>query len=498
MFDAIPGSAWLKKFGAQCQGVSPFAGDINPVQVPLVAPFSGRPCTFAFPHPFNYKRPIDLMRSYYWGAHPGQGSGQFSRYLYTPGMPSPVLITCDMGLLKAITHDTGDKEGQFNRSTLPTDGIARGTGEDTLLYANGKKWRDQKKLAAPPFGKTTLFKPDAFHEFQATFHGTAVERLQALDTHLAGRHSAQIHLEPEIKAVMLEMLSNNFFGCNLPYGQIREHYVPAIEQVIDSIVTDTVMKRFGVPTAVTRAFQGVNRHYRAFNDLTDKVLAQRSKKTGLWKQFNSDAPDSALRSNIKVFLAGALEATTSFASWAIAHLARNLEAQELVYQEIKDIWDYTPENAAKAKYLGYVMEETLRLTPALYFLPRSASADTWVETDDGRRLWMPAGTTVLLDVWHSNRHEAQWGVERTGYSALDFAPLRWATLNPKLFMHFGFGNGPRVCPGKWLGLLEVELVVAAFVKLFRFRAVHKKLGVRAGVSTKPDDGVFIEVERRAA
>jgi len=40
-----------------------------------------------------------------------------------------------------------------------------------------------------------------------------------------------------------------------------------------------------------------------------------------------------LRSNIKAFLAGALEATTSYASWAIAHLARNTAAQEKVFRK---------------------------------------------------------------------------------------------------------------------------------------------------------------------
>src|SRR5690606_29137643 len=138
--------------------------------------------------------------------------------------------------------------------------------------------------------------------------------------------------------------------------------------------------------------------YAHFEQLTDAVLEARKQGTGLWKQFKSEAPDEALRSNIKVFLAGALEATTSYASWAISHLARNLAAQEKVFHEVKEIQDYTPENLDSAKYLGHVLDETLRLTPSLYFLPRRATADTWIETADGRKLWMPQGTHVLLDV----------------------------------------------------------------------------------------------------
>jgi hypothetical protein len=44
--------------------------------------------------------------------------------------------------------------------------------------------------------------------------------------------------------------------------------------------------------------------------------------------------------------------------------------------------------------------------------------------------------------------------------------------------------------------LEVGLVVGAFVKLFRFRAVDSKNEAKAGVSTKPSDGTLVELQLR--
>ncbi len=52
---------------------------------------------------------------------------------------------------------------------------------------------------------------------------------------------------------------------------------------------------------------------------------------------------------------------------------------------------YDPDNLAQAVTLNRVLEETLRLTPSLYFLPRRATVDTWVETADGRRMFIPQG-----------------------------------------------------------------------------------------------------------
>ena len=43
---------------------------------------------------------------------------------------------------------------------------------------------------------------------------------------------------------------------------------------------------------------------------------------------------------------------------------------------------------------------------------------------------------------------------------------------------------------------HVGLVVGPFVRLFRFRAVNAENHARAGVSTKPLDGVLVEMELR--
>ena len=482
---------------------NPFGGDALPTRVPLFK--AGRP-TLPFPHPWNYHEPIRILETYFWDAEDLQGAARHNRYLKVPGF-APVLVTRDPGIIRAVTTETGDREGQFDRDTLPSTGIARATGKDTLLFANGAIWRRQRKLAASPFGKTTLFQPERFQEFAETFRCTVRQRLSLLRERLesTGERSVSIPLEPEIKAVMLEMLTNNFFGAEITYDELRNHHVPALERTIDHIVRDTVLNKLGIPVrrlpSVTRRIAQAKQDHATFDQLTDLVLAQRKAGKGLWNQFKSDAPDEKLRANLKVFLAGALEATTSYATWAISHLARNLPAQAKVFEAVKDVEDYTPDNLTSAQYLRYALDETLRLTPSLYFLPRRATAETWVETADGRRMFIPRGTHILLDIWHANRHEDHWGIAVTGYPALDFVPERWAEMAAqgrasKDMLHFGFGHGPRVCPGQHLGQLEVGLVVGAFVKMFSFRADNPDNPAKAGVSTKPLDGTLVELELR--
>src|SRR6266850_3963382 len=491
---------WSTHLLQQVRGVNPFDGDCLPTRVSLLG--FGRP-TLPFPHLWNYKEPIKIFETFYWDAEKETGSGKHNRYLYVAGLP-PVLLTREPAIIRAVLAATGDKPGQFDRDQSPMAGIARATGKDSLLYSNGPIWRRQKRLSAEPFSRANLFQPEKFHGFEQTFRKTVAERLEALRSlqQASGRKVSRIHLEPEIKVVMLEMLVNNFFGGTVSEKELRHRFVPALELLIDYMISDTVTP---FSHALSRMFAGRHallKQKRAdFEALTDIALSGRAEGLGLWKQFRSDATDEALRSNIRVFLAGAMEATTSFASWAISHLAHAPDIQDQIYEEVKEMGVYDPDNLASAVTLNRVLEETLRLTPALYFLPRRATADTWIETNDHRKMFIPKGTHLRLDVWHANRCEEFWGKAVTGYSAATFAPDRWEVLakkgiTSKDMLHFGFGHGPRFCPGRFLGLLEVGLVVGAVVKMFKFTAVDKETQAKAGVSTKPADGVLVDLELR--
>jgi cytochrome P450 len=473
-----------------------------PARVPLFA--FGRP-SLPFPHVWNYREPLRILDSFFCDADQQPGSGKHNRYLEVPGLPL-VLVTREPAVIRAVLSATGDKPGQLDRDTAPTSGIARATGEDSLLYANGPLWRRQKQLAAPSFSRSNLFQPEKFHEFEQTFRNTVVQRLELLRARqqASGQRVTRIALEPEIAVVMLEMLVNNFFGGAVRYDELRERFVPALSLSIEHMVRDTVGRRLRAPIDVVTGRKAAIKHAHAnFEALTDIALSGRRDGRALWAEFKSDASDDALRSNIRVFLAGALEATTSFASWALSHLSRAPKVQDRVYAEVKNVDVYDPDNLEQAATLNRVLEETLRLTASLYFLPRWTTADTWIETADGRKLFIPRHTHVVLDVWHANRCENFWGAAVSGYSAEAFAPERWDVLaqqgrSAKDVLHFGFGYGPRVCPGKFLGLLEVGLVVGAFVKIFKFTAVNARVQARAGVSTKPADGCLVDLQLRDA
>src|SRR5688500_9561833 len=291
---------WSARLLQQFRGVNPFDGDCLPTRVSLFG--SGRP-TLPFPHLWNYKDPIKIFKTFYWDAEKETGSGKHNRYLYVAGLP-PVLLTREPAIIRAVLAATGDKPGQFDRDTSPTAGIARATGVDSLLYSNGAIWRRQKKLSAEPFSRSNLFQPEKFHGFEETFRHTVAERLEALRTRqeATGEKVTRIALDPEIKTVMLEMLMNNFFGGNVPYQELRERYVPALEMLIDHMIIDTVAPFSNwALDRITGRSAILKRKAADFETLTDIALSGRAKGLGLWSQFKSEATNDALRSNIRVF-----------------------------------------------------------------------------------------------------------------------------------------------------------------------------------------------------
>jgi hypothetical protein len=104
---------WPGRFLQQVRGVNPFAGDCLPTRVSLFG--FGRP-TLPFPHLWNYKNPIKIFETFFWDVEKETGSGKHNRYLYLAGL-SPVLLTREPAVIKAVLAATGDKPGQFDRDS---------------------------------------------------------------------------------------------------------------------------------------------------------------------------------------------------------------------------------------------------------------------------------------------------------------------------------------------------------------------------------------------
>jgi cytochrome P450 len=104
------------------------------------------------------------------------------------------------------------------------------------------------------------------------------------------------------------------------------------------------------------------------------------------------------------------------------------------------------------------------------------------------------GTTIVIAPAGIQRNPKVWGP-----NADDFDPDRWDRLegdaaSPYAFA--AFNNGPRICPGKVQGMLQMKVVLAELIRAFRLEAVDALPGVQnPALTLKPDGPLRVKVRR---
>lgn len=194
---------WTKKMSRllrQLCLINPFKGDVPVSRVWITRP-SSRGRTLPFPTAKNYRQPIEILATFFAKAYRQKGYARHNRYVEIPGF-DPVLVTRDPRVIRAILTSTGVGEGRVDRDTMPSEGIARATGPDTLLFANGQQWKTHRNASAKAFGKTSLFNDDVFCDFEQTFREHLGKRLADLRQYFERTERARLksHWNPKSNA----------------------------------------------------------------------------------------------------------------------------------------------------------------------------------------------------------------------------------------------------------------------------------------------------------
>ncbi|KAI8976646.1 cytochrome P450 [Trametes punicea] len=226
---------------------------------------------------------------------------------------------------------------------------------------------------------------------------------------------------------------------------------------------------------------------------------------------------------MSLLLLAATDTTSASITRVVQLLAEHPEVQDEVRRELLDatthagrtLFDLDYDAFAKLPHLEAVVRETLRMYPVFYMSNRVSDEDAVLPLSepitgtDGRsitELFVPAGTTIWINMLGSNRDPTIWGPD-----AGEWKPARWlAPLPPSVadarvpsvFANMStFAAGPRSCIGYNYALTEMRIAVAHLVLAFKFTPSDKeivwKLGgivspsVRGSTSMKPEFPVVL-------
>jgi cytochrome P450 len=190
-----------------------------------------------------------------------------------------------------------------------------------------------------------------------------------------------------------------------------------------------------------------------------------------------DVPRETLRDHLLLALIAPSDNPPNGFAFAVWLLARNPEHQDAVRAEVARVLGDEPPTAEALDALPLLertLQEAMRLLPPVWFLARTAQADTTL-----RGFRVPAGTMAFPSAWFVHRHPSAW--ERPEVFAPDrFLPAAVAARSRHAYLPFG--SGPRMCIGARFATLEMRALLAAFLR--RFRALS------AGPEPLPLEGTF--------
>ncbi|KAK9528652.1 hypothetical protein VZT92_012803 [Zoarces viviparus] len=166
---------------------------------------------------------------------------------------------------------------------------------------------------------------------------------------------------------------------------------------------------------------------------------------------------------------GGVETTANCMLWAIFNLSRNPVAQSKLLEEIREVvapgQDPCGEHIKSMPYLKACLKESMRLSPSVPFTSRTLDKDT-VLGDYA----IPKGTVLMI-----NSH-ALGSNEEYFEDGKQFKPERWLrennTINP--FAHVPFGIGKRMCIGRRLAELQLQLAMCWFVRDYEIVATDNE------------------------
>ncbi|KAM7296313.1 cytochrome P450 3A14 [Ixodes scapularis] len=166
-----------------------------------------------------------------------------------------------------------------------------------------------------------------------------------------------------------------------------------------------------------------------------------------------------------LFLAG-FETTATALCYVAYSLGKYPDIQEKVRKEVELALDGSGELdyeavTQKLKYLGQVVNETLRIWPPVFtFITRQAKADF-----EYRGITFKAGTSILSPTLQIQRDARYFS------DPMKFDPDRFSVENDKCFPKAAFqpfGLGPRNCIGSMLALVEITYTIARMTQSYRW------------------------------
>ena len=380
---------------------------------------------------------------------------------------------------EAIAAALRDRPDGFRRTRqLETIGTEMGL-KPGVFGVNGEAWKNQRRMVMAGFDPTHV--KAYFPSLLKVTQRLRTRWLRAADAGTA------LDLQPELMRFTVDAIAGLAFGADINTLEsdddvIQRHLdkiFPALFKRIFSMFPLWRYLRLPADRQLERSMAAVNEAIEGFIAQARARLAaepeRRTRPPNLLEAMivaadagGSGVTDRDVAGNVMTMLLAGEDTTANTLAWMIYLLHHHPAALQRAQAEVRalgaDSARFTTEQMASLDYLEACAHETMRLKPVAPFQVVEALRDTVIA---GVRV--PAGTGVWcvmrgdsVDARHFPNPEA-------------FEPQRWLaegdggaghTASSAKRVSMPFGGGPRVCPGRYLALLEIKMAMAMLLNHF--------------------------------
>ena len=387
-----------------------------------------------------------------------------------------VVVVGDHELISTALRDRPDG---FRRTQRLED-IGREMGLNAGLFgANGEVWQRQRRMVMAGFDPVHV---KHYYPFLLRVAERLISRWQ-----VAAREDRRIELQADLMRFTVDAVAGLAFGEDVNTLQsdedvIQQHLNRNYPMLFKRIFSPLPLWRWwpsAADKALTRSVAEVNIAVQGF---IAKARARMAANPSLHGEpgnlleamlVAADAPgsgidDEQVAGNVLTMLLAGEDTTANTLAWMIWLLWQHPDALAQARAEVERVLGDAAlpgiEQLGALDFVEACAFETMRLRPVAPINTLQALRDTRVGDVE-----IPQGMIVMAVM----RRDAT--SERHLPNAAAFDPARWladakqAGAAKRLSMPFG--AGPRICPGRYLALMEIKLAISVLLRHFDIAAV---------------------------
>ena len=395
-------------------------------------------------------------------------AAQYGSYYQLRAAGRRILVVSDHQVVAAVLRD---RPAAFSRTARLRE-IGQEMGlQPGVFSAEGEDWMRQRRMVMAGFdpGHVRAYYPALVK---------VAQRLVTRWTQAAHRQET-IVLQSDLMRYTVDTIAGLAFGAEVDtLGADGD----VIQQHLDKVFP-ALFRRITAPIPLWRIFpsradRALVRSMVEVNKAVDNFIAQARLQMQAEPQrytqpqnlleamlAAADRPDSGLSDaqvagNVMTMLLAGEDTTANTIAWMIyllwTHPEALAKACDEVRSKVRDCQQPSMDEVADLEFIEACIHETMRLKPVGPQLPLQANADVLVGD-----VQVPRGTIVINLLRRDSVREDL--VPR----ASRFEPERWLQSdNPAKRSSTPFGAGPRICPGRYLAMLEMKIAMTVLLGHF--------------------------------